>query len=236
MTDPTPFTLIDGDFRGRLVLTCEHAGDLLPPPWSWPEGDARLIGTHWACDIGADSFTRRLAATLDAPAVLSNFTRLLVDPNRPLDSETLFRLEADGEPVWLNATLDDADRRKRIDDYYHPYHAASSRMVRKSSAEIVFGVHTFTSNYEGNQRALEVGILFDREEDLGHSLVAHLQDAGFVSAPNEPYSGKDGLAYAPVLHANEYGRRAVEIEVRQDLVIQEEFAAKLAGALGSFFS
>lgn len=231
----TAATRIDGDFDGRVVLTCEHAGTELPPPWSWPEADKRLLGTHWACDIGAGAFTRRLAKALDAPAVLSNFTRLLVDPNRPLDAETLFRAEADGEPVWLNVDLDDADRRRRIEGFYRPYHAASSEMVRKSKAEIVFGVHTFTGNYEGNQRDLQIGILFDREEDLGHSLVAHLADAGFVAAPNEPYSGKDGLAYAPVLHAEEHGRRAVEIEVRQDLVVVDAFADKLATALEAFF-
>ena len=62
---------IDGDFDGRLVLTCEHASAALPEPWTWPEEDRWLVDTHWASDIGAAAFTRRLAATADAPSQAS---------------------------------------------------------------------------------------------------------------------------------------------------------------------
>ena len=135
MRSANAVTRIDGDLGGRVVLTCEHAGSELPNPWSWPEEDMWLLHTHWACDIGADVFTRRLAVLLGAPAVLSGFTRLLVDPNRPLDSESLFRKEADGLPVRLNASIDETERVRRIDGFYHPYHAAVSEMVGKSGAD-----------------------------------------------------------------------------------------------------
>jgi predicted N-formylglutamate amidohydrolase len=236
MRSANAVTTIDGDFEGRVVLTCEHAGSALPSPWSWPEEDMWLVHTHWVCDIGADVFTKRLAVLLGAPAVLSRFSRLLVDPNRPLDSETLFRKEVDGLPVRLNASIDETERARRIDGFYHPYHAAVSEMVGKSSAEIVFGIHTFTPSYKGNSRSLEVGVLFDRDDELGHALVVHLKHAGFFAAPNEPYSGKEGLAYSPVRHADEFGRHALEIEARQDLILDEAFATRLAGALQRFFS
>ena len=146
MRSANAVTTINGDFDGRIVLTCEHAGSELPKPWTWPDEDLWLVPTHWACDIGADA------------------------------------------------------------------------------------------NYEGNSRALEVGVLFDRDDELAHDLVTHLQRAGFIAAPNEPYSGKEGLAYSPVLHADEFGRHALEIEARQDLIRDEAFAARLAGALQGFFS
>lgn len=234
MIDDGAATTLDGDYEGRIVLTCEHAGRDLPEPWTWPEADTRLIGTHWASDIGSGAFTERLATLTAAPAVMSNFTRLLVDPNRPLHSDTLFRAEADGEPVWLNASIDAHERERRIEHYYRPYHAAVDAMVRVSRAEIVLGIHTFTANYEGEARALEVGVLFDDEDALGESLVAHLRQAGFVAAPNEPYSGKEGLAYSPVRHAREFNRRALEIEARQDLIVDDAFAGRLAAALASF--
>jgi predicted N-formylglutamate amidohydrolase len=43
-----------------------------------------------------------LSAAVAAPAVIAQFSRLLVDANRPLDSPTLFRDVADGQPVHLN--------------------------------------------------------------------------------------------------------------------------------------
>jgi predicted N-formylglutamate amidohydrolase len=227
---------IDGDFGGRLVFTCEHASAEMPEPWKWPEEDRWLVDTHWASDLGAAAFTRRVARLMNAPAVLSRFSRLLIDPNRPLDSETLYRDNADGKIVRLNEGLLDAERNRRIDRFYRPYHAAVRSMVQRSQCDTVFSIHTFTDNYEGEARALEIGVLFDDDEEPAQRLVRHLQGAGFHAAPNEPWSGKLGLAYSPVLHAREHGRCALEIEARQDLIVQELFARRLAEALSSFFA
>jgi len=228
--------LIDGDFDGRLVFTCEHASAELPEPWTWPEQDQWLVDTHWASDIGAAAFTRRVAGLMNAPAVLSRFSRLLIDPNRPLFSDTLFRQNAEGRTVHLNEALLETERARRIDRFYEPYHAATSSMVERSRADTVFSIHTFTDDYEGEKRLLEIGVLFDHDEEPALQLVRHLADAGFHVAPNEPWSGKIGLAYSPVRHAREFGRCALEIEARQDLIVDESFAARLAEALASFFS
>ena len=226
---------IDGDFDSRVVFTCEHASPKLPEPWTWPGEDRWLVDTHWASDIGAAAFTRRIARLTNAPAVLSRFSRLLIDPNRPLDTETLFRENAEGRTVHLNEALLEAERARRIDHFYRPYHAAVSAMVERSRGDTVFSIHTFTDNYEGEARALEIGVLFDHDEEPAYQLVRHLEEAGFHVAPNEPWSGKAGLAYSPVRHAQEFGRCALEIEARQDLVVDESFAARLAEALASFF-
>jgi predicted N-formylglutamate amidohydrolase len=228
--------LIEGDFDGRLVFTCEHASNALYDPWHWPESDRWLVDTHWASDIGAGALTRRVAALMNAPAVLSTFSRLLIDPNRPLDSETLFRQNADGHQVHLNEGLLEADKQHRIDRFYLPYHAAVSDVIRRSRGDTVFSIHSFTDNYEGDRRVLEVGVLFDDDEGPAFELIRHLESQGFHVLPNEPWSGKGGLAYSPVRHAKEFDRTALEIEVRQDLIVQEPFAERLAEALASFFA
>ena len=227
---------VDGDFGGRLVLTCEHASAELPGPWTWPERDRWLVDTHWASDIGAAAFTRRVAQLMNAPAVLSRFSRLLIDPNRPPDSDTLFRENAEGKLVHLNEALLEAECQRRIDRFYVPYHEAVSAVVERSRGDTVFSIHTFTDNYAGEARVLEIGVLFDHDEEPAHRLVHHLEGAGFHVAPNQPWSGKDGLAYSAVRHAREFGRCALEIEARQDLIIVDSFAARLAEALASFFS
>lgn len=227
---------IDGDYGGRLVFTCEHASAELPEPWRWPDEDRWLVETHWASDIGAAAFTRRVARLMNAPAVLSRFTRLLIDPNRPLRADSLFRQNADGRTVHLNESLLEAERQDRIDRFYVPYHAAVHAMVERSRGDTVFAIHSFTDNYEGDARTLEIGVLFDDDEEPAHRLIRHLERAGFHVLPNEPWSGKAGLAYSPVLHAHEFGRRALEIEARQDLIVNEAFAARLAEALADFFT
>ena len=227
---------IEGDLDGRLVFTCEHASNALPDPWMWPEADRWLVDTHWASDIGAGAFTRRVARLMNAPAVLSRFSRLLIDPNRSLDSDTLFRQNADGHQVQLNEALLEAERQQRIERFYEPYHAAVSTMVARSRGDTVFSIHSFTDNYEGDARVLELGVLFDDDEEAAYRLIRHLERAGFHVLANEPWSGKGGLAYSPVRHAKEFGWCALEIEARQDLIIQEPFAARLAEALADFFT
>jgi predicted N-formylglutamate amidohydrolase len=227
---------IEGDFGSRVVFTCEHASARLPDPWIWPEEDHWLVDTHWASDIGAGAFTREVAELMNAPAVLSRFSRLLIDPNRPLDSDTLFRKNADGRTVHLNESLLEAERQRRIDRFYHPYHAAVTAMVERSQGDTVFSIHTFTDDYEGDIRVLEIGVLFDEDEEPAHRLVRHLEGAGFHVLPNEPWSGRAGLAYSAVRHARDFGRTALEIEARQDLIVDKAFAARLAEALGSFFA
>lgn len=226
--------VIAGECDARVFLTCEHATQRMPLGWRWPDRDRRLIDTHWAFDLGARELTHGLAAQLDAGAVLSRFTRLLIDPNRPHDSPTLFRAEAEGEPVELNTRLlDDAERRRRIEHLWRPYHEAVDRALAATRAPVLLAMHTFTPIYEGRRRELEIGVLFDREEALATELAAGLGARGLRVALNEPYSGKAGLMFAGDLHASAHGRRAVELEVRQDLATDPRFRDELAGLLAS---
>jgi predicted N-formylglutamate amidohydrolase len=215
-----------GHADAHVLVTCEHASQRMPVGWRWPDRDRRLIDTHWAYDLGAAEMTRDLATGLGAVAVLSRYTRLLIDPNRPEGSPTLFRQHADGVPVELNTTeLDDVERHRRIERLWRPYHEAIDRELGMSRASVLFAIHTFTPLYEGMRRTLEIGVLFDREEALATELAEQIGARGYKVALNEPYSGKEGLMYAGETHAQAHGRKAVELEVRQDLAIDPHFRA-----------
>jgi predicted N-formylglutamate amidohydrolase len=214
-----------------VVLSCEHASERLPEPWRWPEEDGWLIGTHWSHDIGAEPICRALAARLGAAAVLSRFTRLLADPNRPAESPTLFLERAEGRAVALNQRL--ADREHRL-AYWRAYHDALDAAVAASDAPLVFAIHSFTPLYEGRRRDFELGVLFDDEEDVAGRLARHLAAAGFATRLNEPYSGKAGMIFAAHRHASARGRGALEIEVRQDLAVVPHIRDRLVDCLAEF--
>lgn len=226
---------IAGAKDAPIFLTCEHASERMPEGYAWPEADAWLAGTHWAFDLGAAALVHDLADAMDAPAVLSRFSRLIVDPNRPADSDTLFRAEAEGRPVELNRGIDPAERQRRLDRFHRPYHEAIEARLPGYDAEIVFSIHTFTPNYEGQVRQVEVGVLFNEEEELGVRAAEAIRAAGFVTELNEPWSGKAGLIYAAERHAHAHGRRALELEFRQDLAVRPEERARLVQALAGFF-
>src|SRR3546814_16247987 len=82
------------------------------------------MAVHSGEDIGMAEVTRKRARRLDAPAVISHCSRLVVDPNRGLDNPTLMPEVSDGTVVPGNRALGAAERRARVDTFYHPYHAA----------------------------------------------------------------------------------------------------------------
>jgi len=225
--------IVEGDRTARLLLTCEHASNTLPPPYAWPATDRWLVETHWAYDLGVADVTLALAAALGAPAVLCGFSRLLADTNRDADDPTIFRREAEGRPVSLNSNLTDAERRERIARFHAPYHAAIDLLLlRYPQAAIVLSMHSFTPVYEnGPPRPMEIGVLFDHEETLAASVLASVARDGWAVAANEPYSGKSGLIYAAERHADRHGRRALELEIRQDLAADERRRPRLVESL-----
>lgn len=210
--------IVPGDGSSRVLLTCEHASNRLPAPWTWPEGDRRLIEQHWAIDIGADAFTRDLADALNGVGVVARFTRLLVDPNRPLDSPTLFRTEADGLPVSLNTGLSEADRIRRIEGYYRPYHAAIDRCIEAIRPTLVLAIHSFTPVFEGKPRSVEIGVLHSEQLALAQEWRHSLAGSGMDVRVDEPYSGGAGFMYSPYYHALLADCPAIELEFRQDIL------------------
>lgn len=210
--------VMEGADDAGVLLTCEHASNRLPDPWVWPEEDRWLVDTHWAVDLGIADVTRDLARAIGAPAVLARFSRLLCDANRPLDAETLFRPIAEGHPVRLNAALTEEEKHRRIERFHRPYHEVADTMLARYPRAVVLSMHSFTPVYEGGPpRAMEIGVLFDREERISTLMAEAFRRDGWQVALNEPYSGRDGLIYAADRHAVRHGRRALELEVRQDV-------------------
>jgi predicted N-formylglutamate amidohydrolase len=213
------------DAAAPMIITCEHASNRLPAPWRWAEGDRWLERTHWAFDIGAAELTRELARASGAAAVLAGFSRLLVDPNRSLGAPTLIRGHAEGRAILLNAAVDQRERRRRV-RYWEAFHHAADRAARTSRAPILLAVHSFTPEYEGSRREVEIGVLFDREEALARRLAERLAPLGQVRF-NEPYSGKAGLMYSAQRHADATHKRPIELEIRQDRAADRAFRAEL---------
>ncbi|MBK7579275.1 MAG: N-formylglutamate amidohydrolase [Myxococcales bacterium] len=214
-----------------FLITAEHASERFPDPWRLPPEDAWLVGTHWAYDLGAADLARELARAIGATAVLSRFSRLLVDPNRDEASPGLFLARAEGREVALNRGIDADERELRLERLWRPYHAAIERELGRDRAPVVLAMHTFTPVFDGVTRAVEVGVLFDRDEQLAESARIELAKTGLVVRMNEPYSGRAGLIFSAEWHAQEHGRRALELEVRQDLAASPEVRAQVVRAM-----
>lgn len=226
---------IPGDPRSGALALCDHASNAIPPELQGLGLPASELARHIAYDIGAAWLTRRLAARLGCPALLSNFSRLLIDPNRGLDDPTLVMRLSDGAIIPGNARLDAAGESERIARYYQPYDEAIAAGVAEAVAEghppALISIHSFTPRWKGRERPWHVGLLWDKDGRVALPLLAALRTLdGVVVGDNEPYRG--GLPGDVIdRHATRFGLPNVLVELRQDLIDTPAKAARWADIL-----
>lgn len=259
--EPPPFRIVRAEGRTPLLLVCEHASSRVP----WALGDLGLPAEererHIGWDIGAAAVTEALADLLDAPAVLANYSRLVVDLNRTTDDRTLMPAVSDGTEVPANAALTAAERRRRLDALYHPFHAAvTARMSAIRAAggmPALIGVHSFTpllreAGRRGETpRPWHVGVLWNRDGRIALPLLEALRapggavgdliqgglaqgglaQGGLTVGDNEPYSGRTGHGHTARFHAEAHGLPWAMLEIRQDLIADAAGAQAWAGLL-----
>lgn len=237
MTDE-PFLLFGAERPARWVITCDHATNRVPPEiggGSLGIDDADMA-RHIAYDVGAAGVAIGLAERLGAPAVLSNFSRLVIDPNRGEDDPTLVMRLYDGTIIPANRGVDAAETERRLATYYRPYHDAVGRLIAARQAPILLAIHSFTPQFRGRPpRPWHVSVLHTADARLASPLVARLRRLpDTVVGVNEPYSGE--LAGDSIdRHATAQGHLNALIEVRNDLIAddtgQDEWAERLATCL-----
>ena len=234
-----PFRITGEDRPGPWLVTCDHATNTVPAQIAGGTlglGQADM-GRHIAYDPGAAGVSLALGAALDAPVVTSNFSRLVIDPNRGEDDPTLLMRIYDGTVIPGNRHADAAELARRLDACYRPYHEAVARLAARRDDTVICAVHSFTPQLRGRAaRPWQVGILHSHlDSRLALPLIARLEAEGdIVVGDNQPYGGHlpgDSIDR----HALRHGRPNVLIELRQDLIEEQEgqraWAARLAPLL-----
>lgn len=222
-----------------MLITCDHAANTVPDTVN--NGDLGLTATdmarHIAYDVGAAGVTYALAENLDAPAILSNFSRLVIDPNRGEDDPTLLMKLYDGTIVPGNRHADMAEREHRLNTCYRPYHAAQAEMAARQDNTVLVSVHSYTPQLNGYPiRPWHVGILHGKDARFSIPLLARLnQETDLCVGENEPYGGHlDGDSVDR--HALAHGRPNTLIEIRNDLIETEEQQIAWANRLAPILS
>src|SRR6266576_935557 len=96
---PESYIRIDGDVKRGIILLADHARNALPARYGSLGLDAGQFSRHIAFDIGVEQVTTGLARRISCPALLTAFSRLLIDPNRGTDDPTLIMRISDGAIV-----------------------------------------------------------------------------------------------------------------------------------------
>lgn len=238
--DPPPFEVVNLEGKAPVLLTCDHASAAIPRALRRLGLEESVLSRHIAWDIGAGEMARALARRLDALAVLSGYSRLLIDCNRSLASPTAIATEADGVPIPGNANLAPDERRMRAEAFYWPYHnAIADRLAdfnRRGVSPAVLSVHSFTPVLGGFERPWQIGVLWDEDPRIAKPLMAILKDRhGVAIGDNQPYAGRDNYGYTMEHHVVKAGLPQVLVEIRQDLIDTRHGVEAWFGILGPAF-
>jgi predicted N-formylglutamate amidohydrolase len=218
--EPPAFELVNPNGCGRAILICDHASPRIPRRL----GDLGLAAAdrlrHVAWDIGTAALARRLARILDAPLVLSGYSRLVVDCNRPLEVASAFCTRSEDIDVPGNLAPSEAEKAGRAAAFYWPYQDVVHDLVESRMGgdvlPVMVSIHSFTPAYLGRARPWHVGVHYRLDRRLAAlALEALRADAMLTVGDNEPYPvALDGDYTIPV-HAELRGLPYVLFEMRQ---------------------
>ncbi|GLQ06501.1 N-formylglutamate amidohydrolase [Sneathiella chinensis] len=220
-----------------VFLIADHASNAIPEDYgTLGIEDPVALRRHVAWDIGIEDVTRRLADHLQATAIYSTFSRLLIDANRYPDDPASTPVISDGVSVPANVDMTKAERKKRVDTYFTPYHDQVSRLLAEKRAQhalpLVFSMHSFTPVMNDFERPWHVGVLWDQDDRIAAPLLEILgKNPALVVGDNEPYSAREPLGYTMNVHGTELKVPHVVIEIRQDLIDTHHGAEQWAGLM-----
>jgi predicted N-formylglutamate amidohydrolase len=223
----SPVETVAGRLDAGVLIVCDHASNGIPPGYGSLGLERETLERHIAYDIGAAGLARALAGRLEAPAVLSTFSRLLIDPNRGADDPTLVMRYSDGAIVPGNARADAAEIARRLERFWAPYRnsvaAKVEAMMATGEPPALVSIHSFTPVWRGAPRRWKVGVLWDRDDRISKPLLKalgaepdlHVDGVG----DNEPY---DGALTGDTIDAVATARGLANalIEIRQDLIAE----------------
>ena len=238
MTIYTPFEITGAERSSRWLVTCDHAANTVPDFVNGSDlGLAPCdMARHIAYDVGAAGLSRALADALGCPAILSNFSRLVIDPNRGEDDPTLLMKLYDGTIIPANRHAGPDELEMRLNRCYRPYHTALAELAARRDDTVIVSIHSFTPQLQGRApRPWHVGVLYAADARLARPLLTRLRaEDDLCIGENEPYGGHlPGDAIAR--HAIAWQRLNALIELRNDLIAtpeqQAQWAARLAPIL-----
>jgi predicted N-formylglutamate amidohydrolase len=233
--DPPPFRAREGRLDSPFLLAADHAGQVIPRAFGTLGLTQAELDTHIGWDIGIAGVTERLAHELGAFMILQNYSRLVIDCNRPLDSSTSIVDHSEYTIIPGNRALGLEQASARAEAIFQPYHrrilAELERRERTQQQTVFIAMHSFTPRFKGFDRPWHVGVLYNRDDRLARPLIQLLAREGLEVGDNQPYFVSDDSDYAIPHYGERRGHLHVELELRQDLITSAEQQASWATLL-----
>lgn len=238
--DPPAFTRVNPQGRSKTLLICDHASNRIPLQLGTLGLTPVDLESHIAWDPGAAAVARCLSALLDAPLLLSGYSRLVIDCNRPLANPTSIPDTSAGIVIPGNQGLSAEQRRQRVDELFTPYHRAIEETLETGAEQfkLLLSIHSFTPILGDLSRPWVIGVASRQHRALAERLIQHLRhcDIGPVG-DDQPYAIDEEQDYSLPVHGESRGLPHAMIEIRQDGLREaasaQHWAERLAACAGT---
>jgi predicted N-formylglutamate amidohydrolase len=221
---------------GRFVFFCDHASNLIPSELHSLGLQKSDLERHIAWDIGAAGVTEALSEIFDSPAILCGTSRLVIDANRQLNATDLIPVVSDGTAIPGNLDLSDASRLTRIRQWFRPYHDAVETIFLEREARelpsIAISIHSMAACLDstpGTPRPWQIALSSHLDRRLSDPVLAALRRPGdIVVGDNQPYALEPDVDYSIPVHALRRNLPHLQVEFRQDEIMEARMQAQWA--------
>jgi predicted N-formylglutamate amidohydrolase len=210
-----------------FLIVVDHASRRIPRRLGNLGLTAEQLERHIAWGIGCLALAKEVARALDAHVVAQSYSRLVIDCNRNPAAPTSIPQVSESVEIPGNVGLAPAEVAARHAEIFDPYHERIRQLLDGRLAAgrptIVVSQHSMTNVFMGRRREMHAAVLYNRDRRFaGLVLDALRRERELIVADNEPYFLSDETDYTIPHHAEARRLPHVEIEVRQDLLCEEQ--------------
>ena len=231
--EPPVYTHLAAEKDSELVFIADHAGFTIPRCLGGLGLSPETQKLHIAGDHGVDALTRWLAQKIGAEALVTHYSRLVVDVNRAVDDDDWIIQTSDGIAITGNRGIDAQARADRKKHFFDPWHAALERLVeQKGKTCRMIALHSFTPRLKGGSwRQCQLGFLSHQDRRLAEPMLAFCRNqTSYHVGDNVPYDGRR-FNYTLDRHASRRGLLHISIEIRSDLLADSNHVEKMGQVL-----
>ncbi len=229
-------SILNAEGNFPVLLTAEHASCFIP---DFLDGlgldENTLYQKHYAYDIGVYELTKRVAEILNAPAIVNNYSRLIIDVVRLKDHPTSISTEQDGQVIYGNIHISDEEKEFRYRSIQEVWHNTIRDFQKIHQRPVIIPIHTYNKSVDFDQfgrpgygkiRPL-YSFLFERHSDhnLANALRESMIEQGIDEkdiAFNDPYDFTESPNSICTSYRNTGASLAV-YEIRNDLTHQGDY-------------
>lgn len=221
--EPSPVEVVHPGGASRVLLVCDHASNRIPEALGTLGLAPGEIDTHIGWDIGAAAVARHLSRLLDATLVLSGYSRLVIDCNRPPAVAGSVPEVSGGIPIPANVGLPPEEREARRQTFFQPYHSTIESILEERArhprrqSPVLLSIHSFTPELFGQKRPWPISLLYGKDTRLAHAFLAFLRrDPTLLVGDNEPYRVTADTDFTIPTHGEARDILHTAFEIRQN--------------------